>query len=156
MIGLPLNLFIIGAAVTFGPWPAFACGFLGAMVSAAASFGIGHHFGKPLARRIAGERLETLTRAMANRSVLSVAAIRLLPIAPFGVMNLVAGVSGLRFSAFILGSAIGLLPGVAAVTFATGRFLAALEHPNPATWAWFAASLAAIAGAVWWLRKRVA
>lgn len=155
VIGLPLNLFIIGAAVTLGPWRAFGCGFVGAMIAAAISFGLGHHFGKPLARRLVGEKLETLTNTMARRGIGSVATLRLLPVAPFGIMNLVAGASGLRFSPFMIGSAIGLLPGIAAVTFAAGRFLAALENPSPTTWAVFGGSIALILGAAWWHRSRL-
>ncbi|WP_396261721.1 VTT domain-containing protein [Haloferula sp. A504] len=155
IVGLPLNLFIIASAVTFGPWTAFGCGLFGAMIAAAISFAIGHHFGKPLARRVAGEKLESLATTMADRGIGSVAILRVLPIAPFGIMNLVAGISGLRFSVFMIGSAIGLVPGIAAVTFATGRFLEAIRNPSPTAWLVFSLTLAAIAGTALWLRRKI-
>lgn len=153
VLAVPINLVVIGAVLTWGPWPAFGCGFAGSLLGAAVSFGIGHHFGKPLARRVVGEKLDTLSNALADRGVWSVAVIRMLPIAPYGLVNLAAGVSGLRFRVFMIGTAIGLLPGLAAVTFATRRFLAAIENPDWTNWAVFLAIAAALVAVTVWVRR---
>ncbi|MGB6220780.1 VTT domain-containing protein [Haloferula sp.] len=154
VLAVPINLIIIGATIVLGPWYAFGCGFGGTMLAAALSHAIGHHVGKPVVARFAGDKLEALSAALANRGIWSVALIRVLPVAPFGVVNLVAGISSIRFSVFMIGSAIGLLPGVAAVTLATRRFVMAIEDPGLGNWLWFAAFLAVIAGVSWWLKKR--
>jgi len=154
VLGVPLNLVIIGATLTLGPWQGFAGGFVGAMLAAAISHAIGHHFGRPVARRVAGSRVDALSAALADRSIWSVAVIRVLPIAPFGVMNLVAGISSLRFRVFMVGSAIGLLPGIAAVTLVARQFVVAVERPGWDTWGLFGLAAAVVASVVWQVRKR--
>jgi phospholipase D1/2 len=44
--------------------------------------------------------------------VLAVAAIRLVPIAPFTLVNLIAGASKIRFADYLLGTVIGMAPGL--------------------------------------------
>ena len=66
--------------------------------------------------------------------------LRLLPIAPFAVFNLVAGASHLGFRQFIVGSLVGMAPGLGAITLFSGTLWAAVSEP---TW-----GNAAIAGAV--------
>ena len=154
VIAVPINLLIIGASLTIGPWEAFACGWLGAMLAAAVSFGIGHHLGKPLVRRFAGEKLEALSASLENCGIGSMAVIRIMPIAPFGLLNLVAGISGLSFRVFMIGSAIGLLPGLAAVILVSSRFVEALENPDWKNWIIFGVLALAAGAGVWWIRKR--
>ncbi len=154
VLAVPINLILIGSVLTFGPWQAFACGLAGSLIAAGISFGIGHHFGKPLIRRIAGDRLDSLSASLKNRGIWSVAFLRVLPIAPFGLMNLVAGVSGLRFAVFMIGSAIGLVPGVAVVVLATRQFVVALRNPGWDTWLVFIAIAAVVGGLLVWVRRR--
>lgn len=154
IIAVPINLLVIATALTFGTWVAIGCGFLGAMLSAAASFGIGHHLGKPLVRRIIGERLDAVIDSLKERGVGSMVIIRLLPIAPFGLINLVAGVSGLRFSVYMLGSAIGMLPGIIAVVLITNHFQNAIENPSWESWLALALIVGLALGLFGWIRKR--
>jgi len=80
--------------------------------------------------------------------------IRLLPIAPFGLINLVAGVSGLRFRVFMIGSAIGMLPGLVAVVLATNHFQKAIKNPEWHNWLIFFLLVGAILGLLAWAKKR--
>jgi uncharacterized membrane protein YdjX (TVP38/TMEM64 family) len=154
IITVPINLLLVAAALTLGSWTAIVCGYVGTLLSAAASFGLGHHFGKPLVRRIIGERLDVIIDSLRGRGIGSMVVLRLLPIAPFGLINLVAGVSGLRFRVFMIGSAIGMLPGLAAVVLATNHFQKAIENPNWATWLVFLILAGSIIGIILWAKKR--
>ncbi|HKK17628.1 MAG TPA: VTT domain-containing protein [Opitutales bacterium] len=154
IIAVPINLLVIATALTLGSWAAIGCGLAGSLLAAAASFGLGHHFGKPLVRRIIGERLDTIINSLRGRGIGSMIVLRLLPIAPFGLINLVAGVSGLRFRVFMIGSAIGMLPGLVAVVLATNHFQRAIENPNPRTWLVFLLLAGLILGSVLWAKKK--
>jgi len=156
VIAVPINLLLIATALTFGSWVAIGCGFIGCMISGALSFGMGHYLGKPLVRRIIGERLDTIIESLRNRGVGSMVVIRVLPVAPFGLINLVAGVSGLRFRIFMLGSALGMLPGVVAVVLATTYFKRAVQEPAWDHWLPFILLAALIIGLAVWVRKRFA
>ena len=82
----------------FGAWPGVAYAAVGTMAAAAANYGIGRWLGRDAVRRLAGARANRLSEHIGRRGVLAMAVLRLLPIAPFTVVNLVAGAShiGLR------------------------------------------------------------
>jgi uncharacterized membrane protein YdjX (TVP38/TMEM64 family) len=60
-----------------------------------------------------------------------VALLRLVPLAPFTVVNIVAGVSEVRLGDFLLGSALGLLPGIAFATLFGHQLGSWLRDPDP-------------------------
>jgi uncharacterized membrane protein YdjX (TVP38/TMEM64 family) len=84
--------------------------------------------------------------------------LRLLPVAPFTVVNLVAGSSGIRFRDFLLGSAIGMLPGIALLAMFGDWLGDWLRRPDGANLAVLVgATLAVITLAIllgWWARRR--
>jgi uncharacterized membrane protein YdjX (TVP38/TMEM64 family) len=51
-------------------------------------------------------------------------------VAPFSVINVIAGVSDIRFRDFAIGSLIGLLPGVIAIGLLADRMVASLREPT--------------------------
>ena len=77
----------------------------------------------------------------------------MLPIAPFSIVNVVAGASHIRWSDFLLGTIVGLLPGIATMTFFVDRAVAALRHPGPDTLGLLALALALIVALVFALRR---
>lgn len=156
ILAVPINLLVIATALTLGSWAAIGCGLVGSLLAGTVSFGLGHHFGKPLVRKIIGERLDTIIASLHGRGIGSMIVIRLLPIAPFGLINLVAGVSGLRFRVFMIGSAIGMLPGLVAVVLATNHFQKAIKNPEWHNWLIFFLLLGAIMGLFVWAKKRFA
>ena len=76
-----------------------------------------------------GPRLNRVRRGIVKRGVLAVAAVRLVPVAPFTLVNLVAGASRIRFSDYLLGTIIGMAPGLILMS-RTGR--SDLEHHHEA------------------------
>jgi phospholipase D1/2 len=103
--------------------------------------------------RLAGETVNRLSRKLARRGVLTVFAMRLLPIAPFTVVNIVAGASHIRFRDFFLGTAAGLLPGLIAITVFVDRVTAAVRQPRTETLILLGLAVAAIAVAAFSVRK---
>jgi uncharacterized membrane protein YdjX (TVP38/TMEM64 family) len=56
------------------------------------------------------------TRARLDRSgLLAVTSLRLIPAIPFSVLNYAAGLSGVRFAPYLLGSVLGTAPGTIAL-----------------------------------------
>ena len=81
-------------------------------------------------RRLAGQRVNDLSRRLARRGLITIAFVRMLPIAPFSIVNVVAGASHIRWSDFLLGTLIGLVPGVVTMTFFIDRAIAAVREPD--------------------------
>ena len=55
---------------------------------------------------------------------------RLLPIAPFTLVNLAAGASGIRFVDFLVGTLIGMLPGLVLLSVMGDRIIRILAEPS--------------------------
>ncbi|MFP4068922.1 MAG: VTT domain-containing protein [Verrucomicrobiota bacterium] len=154
LIAVPVNLLLVAGTIVMGPWVAFGCGLAGSLASAALAFAAGHGVGKPLIRLLAKDQLESLARTVGRRGPLSVALIRIVPIAPFVVINLVAGFSGLRFSTFMLGSVMGMVPGMLAVVLLTRQIRSALADPSWRTWLVLGLLVAAVGAAAVYLKKK--
>ncbi|WP_412529719.1 VTT domain-containing protein [Burkholderia lata] len=143
---VPVTLLITATGLVFGAWPGVAYAAVGTMAAAAANYGIGRWLGRDAVRRLAGARANRLSEHIGRRGVLAMAVLRLLPIAPFTVVNLVAGASHIGLRDYLVGTAIGMLPGIVlTVTFAH-QLTAALSHPGPRAFAWLAAIGIALVG----------
>ena len=155
LVAFPLLVLIAVAAMVFGPMLGPLYALTGATLSAALTFAIGRRLGRETVRKLAGQRVNDLSRRLAKRGLIAVAFVRMLPIAPFSVVNVVAGASHIRWSDFLLGTVIGLLPGVTTMTFFIDRAIAAIRDPGKGTFALLAGAVALIVALVWLLRRKL-
>ncbi|AOJ90749.1 hypothetical protein WS87_28660 [Burkholderia sp. MSMB0856] len=145
-LSVPITLLITVTGLVFGAWPGFAYASAGTMAAAAVTYGIGRWLGRDAVRRLAGARANRLSEHIGRRGVVAMAVLRLLPVAPFTIVNLVAGASHIGLRDFLVGTAIGMLPGIVlTVTFAH-QLTAAFSHPGPRAFAWLAAIGVALVG----------
>jgi uncharacterized membrane protein YdjX (TVP38/TMEM64 family) len=93
-------------------------------------------------RAIAGNRLNRITRRLTRQGVLALATVRLLPLASFPVVNLVAGASRLRLREFLVSTALGIAPAIALTAAFLDRAEAASKDPG----LWTLGSLATVTG----------
>jgi phospholipase D1/2 len=113
---VPVTLLIAASGVAFGPVLGFAYAALGAFSSAAVSFYIGRTLGREPVRRLGGAYLNRISRRLARSGIVAVTVLRLLPIAPFTLVNIVAGAMQLRFRDFFAGTVLGMTPGIVLMT----------------------------------------
>ena len=111
---VPLTALIIATMAAYGALLGTAYAMLGALASAVATFAIGRVLGEASVRRLFGARFEPLRSRLATCSLLTMTAIRMLPLAPFSVVNLLAGTVGIRFVPYMVGTLLGLAPGCVA------------------------------------------
>jgi uncharacterized membrane protein YdjX (TVP38/TMEM64 family) len=71
-------------------------------------------------------------RRIVSGGTLAIAAIRLVPIAPFTVVNLVAGASEIRIGAFVAGTILGMLPGWIAMSALGHQIMRIVSEPSVA------------------------
>jgi uncharacterized membrane protein YdjX (TVP38/TMEM64 family) len=127
---LPVTVMVAATSIAFGPWTGFAYSLTGAVTSALAAYGVGQVLGRDVVRRLAGARINRISRSLARRGVVAVIAIRMVPVAPFTVVNIAAGASHIRFGDFVIGTVIGLLPGVVVLTLLATSLLEAVTAPS--------------------------
>lgn len=133
----PRPLLTLAFIVIFGPWRTALFGLTGLLLAGAAAFWFGATHGAPRTRALARHGLDALTTRLQRGGIYSVIVIRMLPIAPFTVVNLVAGALRIRFRDFMVGSFFGLLPGTLITIVVGDRLLAALRNAH-----WFDIALA--------------
>lgn len=130
LIGFPVTILIAATALSFGAWPGLAYATIGSLASASITYGLGSWLGTRPLRHFMGPRLNRIRRAIARQGILAMTTIRLVPVAPFTVVNLVAGAFGISFRDYLIGTILGLAPGLLAMTLLGDRILRALQDPS--------------------------
>ena len=153
MLMVPLTPLVVAAALLLGPWLGFAGSMTGALLSAAGGFIVGQTMGGRLLEQYSDSRVHRLSKRLSSRGILAVAVLRMVPVAPYTVVNLVAGASHLRLGRFLAGTAIGMVPGVGALTVFSDSLYRAVTDPGPQSLAVLLGATALIAIAAWLLRR---
>lgn len=125
LLAFPVTLLIAATAAAFGGWQGLVYASSGAMASALVTYYIGRGFGAERLRGLMGPRINTLSQKIAAQGILAVATLRLVPIAPFTLVNLVAGAARIHVVDYTLGTMLGLAPGILLLS-ALGRQMAAI------------------------------
>ena len=127
---MPVTALIIISVLVFGSISGFFYALLGSVISALTGYGLGSMLGKNALRDLAGNRINQVSRQLAERGFLTMIVVRIVPVAPFTIINLVAGASHIRFRDFLLGTLIGMTPGIFGITLLTDRVQTTLTSPG--------------------------
>jgi phospholipase D1/2 len=153
LLVVPVTAMIAAVMLVFGPWLGIAYAFGGSLLGAAVTYGLGRLAGRNAVRRIAGARLDRLSQALGRRGILAIVTVRIVPVAPFTVINLVAGTTHIRLRDFLLGTVLGLAPGIIAAALFIDRILAALRDPGAGSFAILGIVVALVVVAMMLLRR---
>jgi uncharacterized membrane protein YdjX (TVP38/TMEM64 family) len=155
LVFLPVTAMIAATAAVFDPVTAFLYAMGGSMASATVSYWMGSVLGRDLVRRIAGRRLNRLSRRLAKRGFVSVFVVRMVPVAPFPAVNLVAGASHIRFRDFFFGTLAGMSPGIFGVTLLTDRVKNLFREPGLTSILSLLVVVVLLGLSAWFLAKRL-
>lgn len=108
---VPLAPLSIAAGALFGFWQGLATVLVAGIVSAAATFGISKALGRPAVASVSGDRVARLDARLQERGLVTVVALRLVPIMPFTVCNYACGLTAIPFRTYLIGTAVGIVPG---------------------------------------------
>lgn len=145
-VAFPVTVMILATAAVFGPWLGMLYATLGVATSALAMYAVGARFGQETLHGLLGTRWEKLQKRLRRRGLLAMVAIRVVPVAPFTLVNLAAGASSIRPIDFALGTLIGMGPGLVALCLLGDRIVSVFHHPVPGEIALFALCAAAWIG----------
>jgi len=130
LILFPRPLITLFAVVAFGPWLGFVYAMFGILVSAFLTYLAGMRLDRGIVRRLSGPQLDRIIRVLRQRGLVAMTALRLVPLAPFAVEGVIAGAIHMRLRDFLLGTAIGMLPGTLAATVFGDQLHAGLQDPG--------------------------
>jgi uncharacterized membrane protein YdjX (TVP38/TMEM64 family) len=111
---LPAAPFTIGAGLLFGPVLGTATALVGATIGATGAFLLGRLLGRGAVEQFGGQRVATLDRYLSRRGFPAVLVVRLVPLFPFNLINVVAGVTGIPVRDYVLATSVGIIPGTVA------------------------------------------
>lgn len=149
----PRPLITLFAVVAFGPLFGFAYAMLGIELSAWVTFYAGQKLNRATVRRVAGAKLNGILDVLRRRGLLAITALRLVPLAPFAVEGVVAGAVHVKLWHFMVGTAIGILPGTLASTVFGDQLQTWIEDPQQINY-WLIALVLLVLGAATWMVKR--
>ena len=143
-IMFPRWIITMTAVLAFGPWKGFAYAMAGVILAGIVTFLPGRLISRDSVRRIAGPRMKPVAKFLERKGLIAVTLVRLVPIAPFPVVNLVMGAMRVKLWHFALGTFIGMLPGMLAATVLSEQLAAALEDPTHVNFWMIAGAIAAL------------
>jgi phospholipase D1/2 len=156
LVFFPITLLLGATALVFPAPTAVVYCLCGALSSAATTYAIGRLVGRFRPRWLAGPRAARVHHQLHRRGTLAIIAARLLPVGNFSLINIIAGALGIPFGKYMLGNAIGLLPGVLALTIFADRLGAALRKPQARNFIVLAIVAIILFALMWSLRRRMA
>jgi len=130
---VPVMLLIAVTGIVFGPVAGTAYAIGGTLLSASATYGVGKWLGRETLQNYGGPRINRLSQRIAKRGILAMAIVRVLPIAPFTLVNIVAGASSIRFRDYLIGTLLGMSPGIVITVTFVHHLAEAVRNPSAST-----------------------
>jgi phosphatidylserine/phosphatidylglycerophosphate/cardiolipin synthase-like enzyme/uncharacterized membrane protein YdjX (TVP38/TMEM64 family) len=130
IFSIPITLMILATVMVFGPWLGLFYAVIGSEIAAIAGFFIGKFLGHKFVEKYFGQRVKQIRSTLAGKGLFTIITFRIIPVAPFSVVNIIAGISHITFKDFVFGSFLGMLPGIIATAFITESFVETLREPG--------------------------
>jgi uncharacterized membrane protein YdjX (TVP38/TMEM64 family) len=156
LILFPVTVLNVATVFTFGPILGNLYALAGWLASASMGYGIGRGIGREMVAKLARSRLDRLFQPVKRHGFITVLTLRVLPVAPFTLVNFFVGASGIRFSDFFLASLVGRIPGIVMLTLAGVQIENFLREPTLTRLVLLGVILIVIPLATGWLFKRLA
>ncbi len=130
---VPVTMLIVASIIVFGPQAGMGYALISAVSSAVAGYLIGAGLGRDAIQGLARGRINHISQKLAKQGIFTIVVVRIVPVAPFTVINLVAGASHIKLRDFLWGTLLGMTPGIAAIALLTDRVQATLQDPQTGT-----------------------
>lgn len=114
LVPTPASVLTILGGALFGLWWGTLLAWAGALLGATGGFMVGRRLGRPSVDRLLRGRLQQADAVLSDHGLVAVLAVRLLPLFPFTPLNYAAGLLGVRLRDYVVGTAVGIVPGALA------------------------------------------
>jgi phosphatidylserine/phosphatidylglycerophosphate/cardiolipin synthase-like enzyme/endonuclease/exonuclease/phosphatase family metal-dependent hydrolase/uncharacterized membrane protein YdjX (TVP38/TMEM64 family) len=133
LIMVPVTVLIVVTVVVFGPVMGAIYALCGTTLGAMVGYTVGRVAGRDAVRRFGGRHLNAVSQQIGNHGLLAMIVLRLMPLAPFMLVNFVVGASRIRLRHCLLGTAIGMAPGILIAAALVDRVAALAQRPSGMT-----------------------
>ncbi|MGL4175897.1 MAG: TVP38/TMEM64 family protein, partial [Dermatophilaceae bacterium] len=114
LIPVPKNLFATIAGALFGMTWGVVLSWVGSVAAAVVGFAVARRLGRDAVRRLTGARLDRVDHLAEQHGLVAEVVARLMPLVPFTAVNYGSGLSAMRPRDYIVGTAVGVVPGTVA------------------------------------------
>ncbi|PIQ78837.1 hypothetical protein COV81_04080 [Candidatus Peregrinibacteria bacterium CG11_big_fil_rev_8_21_14_0_20_41_10] len=153
---VPLNFLVLASATIFGSMDAYLYLILGALISSIATYVIGFVLGRKVVSKLLSSTFRKVAYLLEQGGLFSVLVTRIVPVAPFAFVNLVAGAFKINVKTFLAGTLFGILPGTAVLYLFQSSLMVALRNPSFGNISWFASTVVLLVLAIFFLKRRLA
>jgi phospholipase D1/2 len=151
---VPITLLILVTAIVFGPVLGSLYALAGGLAGALVTYAVGYLLGKDFVQKIAGAKWRSVEQKIGQTGIIAVATARLLPVAPFTVVNVVSGAFKVPLRDYVFGSILGLAPGILVTNLFAHQFESAIRNPGIGTFLVLIALIViSVIGALWLKRR---
>jgi phospholipase D1/2 len=154
LVLIPVTVLIIITALVFGPLLGSIYSFAGCVLGAAVTYAVGHFLGRDFVRQIIGPKWKRVEQKISQTGILAVATLRLLPVAPFTVVNIISGAFQVPLWHYLLGSLLGLAPGIVFINLFAHQIESAIQNPGVGSFTLLAALILVSVLVILWLRRK--
>ena len=112
----PVAVLALAGGVAFGLWQGAMYTFVGAVVNCSMMFWTARYFGRKKIEALMEKRVDVkwrrrLSKLEGREGFVLLIVLRLIPAVPYNLINYAFGLTGMKYPAYILASALGIIPG---------------------------------------------
>ncbi|HWO41625.1 MAG TPA: VTT domain-containing protein [Candidatus Eisenbacteria bacterium] len=155
LIMVPITVLIVATALVFGPTLGSAYSLAGCLIGSAATYAVGYFLGRDFVRQITGPKWERVEAKIGQAGIVAVATLRLIPVAPFTIVNVISGAFQVPIRDYFVGSVLGLAPGILVINLFAHQTVSAIRNPGWGSYLLLAALVVVSALGLLWVRRRV-
>lgn len=123
-LALPGSVLTIAGGAIFGFRLGVLLNWTGALLGATLAYLLARALGADALRRVLGGRADRLEALAGSHGFGTVLRLRLIPVVPFNLLNFAAGLARVPLRDYLLGTALGLIPGTVVYTWFADALLA--------------------------------
>lgn len=132
MMCLPATIFTVLGGAIFGPWIGAMLSWGGSMLGTVLTHWLAQYVAQKPLRRVFGEH-RILKHLKDHDDVRALLRLRVIPIAPFAVLDYAAGVAGVSLRRLLTATAIGIVPSAVAYAYVGSQLLAGMVSRGEAS-----------------------
>jgi phospholipase D1/2 len=152
---VPITVLILATALVFGPLLGCAYSFAGCFLGAAATYAVGFFLGRDFIQQIIGSKWKRVEQKIGQAGIIAVATIRLLPVAPFAIVNVISGAFQVPLRDYAIGTLLGMAPGIIVINLFAHQFESAVRNPGVGSYTLLIALAAVSVLGTLWLRRKL-
>jgi uncharacterized membrane protein YdjX (TVP38/TMEM64 family) len=117
VFGVPGTVFTLAGGAIFGVLFGSFLNWVGATLGAVGAYTLARRLGSDAVRDLLGRRATTLDTLSSKVGFATLFRLRLIPVVPFNALNFAAGLVPAPFRAYVLSTALGIIPGTVVYTY---------------------------------------